>query len=71
MNSNNVDEEWYRRDRSFRIVGNDQIGYFVKACGNHRCLSDRDDPLKTLQETRIWLTDFYPGVILHAYTNET
>jgi len=66
MNLNNVDEEWFRRDRSFRIIGNDQVGYHVRACGNHRALSDRDTPLKTLQDARNWLTEYYPGVIIHT-----
>jgi hypothetical protein len=66
MNLNNVDEEWFRRDRSFRIIGNDQVGYHVRACGNHRVLSDREEPLKTLQDARNWLTEYYPGVIIHT-----
>jgi hypothetical protein len=66
MNLNNVDEEWYRRDRSFRIIGNDCVGYHVRACGNHRVLSDKDEPLTTLQDARNWLTEYYPGVIIHT-----
>ena len=63
----NIDEEWYRRDRSFRIIGNDQVGYHVRACGNHRVLSDPDEPIKTLEAARIWLTTYYPGAILHRH----
>jgi len=60
----NTDEEWHRWDRSFRIIGNPEVGYYVKACGNHRVLSDRDQPIKTLELARIWLTTYYPGSIL-------
>jgi hypothetical protein len=60
----NVDEEWARGPRGFRILGNQEQGYFVKACGNHRVLSDYDIPLKTLEEARNWLTYFYPGAKL-------
>jgi hypothetical protein len=66
MNLINTDEEWYRRDRSFRIIGNQEVGYHVRACGNHRVLSDRFE-LKTLQEARNWLTEYYPGTILYTH----
>jgi hypothetical protein len=60
----NVDEEWVRGPRGFRILGNDDYGYVVRACGNHKNLSDPDSPLKTLEEARNWLTYFYPGTKL-------
>lgn len=61
-----VNEEWYRRDRSFLIRGNDRVGYHVRACGNNRVLSNRDEQFKTLQDARNWLTEYYPGVIIHT-----
>ncbi len=63
----NVDEEWKRGLRGFRIIGNDQVGYYVRACGNHRLLSDYDNPLKTLEDARNWLTYYYPGAIITTY----
>lgn len=53
-------EEWVRGHRGFYIAG--KLGcYFVKACGNNRIL-ERD--LETLEDARIWLTTYYPGVKL-------
>jgi len=62
----NVDEEWTRGHRGFRIIGNDLVGYHVRACGNHRTLSDADNPLKTLEDARNWLTYYYPGAIIYT-----
>lgn len=57
-------ESYTRGDRGFNIIGDDQVGFHIRASGNHRVLSGVENPLKTLQDAKDWLTYYYPGVML-------
>lgn len=55
--------EEYRWGRKGLYIVGIPGNYAVKTCGNNRIL-ERD--LKTLEDARIWLTTYYPGVILYT-----
>jgi hypothetical protein len=55
--------EEYRWGRKGLYIAGIPGNYFVKACGNNRILA-RD--LKTIEDARIWLTTYYPGVKLYT-----
>jgi hypothetical protein len=57
-------ESYTRGPRGFNIIGDEQVGFHIRATGNHRVLSGVDKPLKTLEIARDWLTHYYPGVML-------
>ena len=57
-------ESYIRGDRGFNIIGDDQVGFHIRASGNHRVLSDVEKPLETLQDAKDWLKYYYPGVML-------
>ena len=51
-------EEYRYGSRGIIIIG-DAGRYVVRACGNHKVLSDE---FSTVEEARAWLYNYYPGV---------